>query len=117
MRALRRGGHRFLGRNVRAVEAELDALAREGGDLVVVEVKSGYLSTGPRGEPYRPLDRVTRGAVRRRRAAAARMARRGEGSRVDVVEVAVDPGAAGRPVAIELFKGVEPTASMWPWAR
>ncbi|MFV1960108.1 MAG: YraN family protein [Planctomycetota bacterium] len=68
-RALRRAGYRILGRNLRTPHGEVDLLAREGGALVVVEVKTRRLPAP--GEP--PLRRRVLGASQRdrlRRAAA-----------------------------------------------
>ncbi|MEM1449800.1 MAG: YraN family protein [Planctomycetota bacterium] len=85
-------GWRVVGRNVRAAEGELDLVAFDGAVLVVVEVKTGRVPAGRLGpgDRWRPADRVSWIDVRRRAAAARRMAR-GGAWRVDVVEV-VTPG-------------------------
>ncbi len=47
-RALRRAGYRLLGRNLETPEGEVDLLAREGGVLVVIEVKTRATQGPPR---------------------------------------------------------------------
>lgn len=96
-RELDRHGFTIVGRRVRAGRAEIDVLAREGGRLVAVEVKSGRTFTVPtprgahvdgRSLRWRPALRVDR-AKRERLVRAARELC-GERARVDVVEVLVD---------------------------
>lgn len=48
-RVLRRRGYRILARNVRTPAGEVDLLAEEGGQTVLVEVKSGRLASDPGG--------------------------------------------------------------------
>ncbi|MFW5416738.1 YraN family protein [Nocardiopsis sp. CNT-189] len=86
---LRRTGLRILARNWRCREGEIDILARWGGTLIVVEVKT---RTGLRfGTPLEAVDRSKRRRLRRlarlwreenRRAAPPR-------TRVDVIGVLV----------------------------
>jgi len=88
-RALSAEGWRLLGRNIRAPEAELDIVGRDGDTLVVVEVKTGRMPRGCDWETWRPARRITPLAVERRGRAARRIARGGRW-RVDVVEVVVE---------------------------
>lgn len=88
-RWLRARGARLIGRNVEAEEGELDLLALEGTDLVVVEVKTGWRPTWAREDsPWRPADRLGEDALARRSRAATRFGRRtGRRARVDLIEV------------------------------
>lgn len=78
VRALRRSGYRILARNLRTPAGEVDILAEEGGQTVLVEVKTG---TGPVAAPdaigrlaqrFRPRQRA------RQRAAARWLRRQGD---------------------------------------
>jgi len=81
-RYLRRLGHRLLARNLRHPRAELDIVTKAGAHLVVVEVKTGFTSKRPHSARFGP------DARRRRRLAAAELARRwGLSPRLDLVEV------------------------------
>ena len=93
VRALRRKGHRILGRNVRIAGGELDVVteAPDGVTIVVVEVKAGKVWRG-----HRPADRVDRGKRKqlRRLGNALRRAKRWQHRpmRWDVVAVEGQPG-------------------------
>ena len=100
-RELERRGWRIVARNARPadVRGELDIVAIDGNELVVVEVKSG--SVGARCGPVTPLEVVGPRKRRRLRALAGAWARehrrelRGvRGLRIDVVGLRLDP--AGR---------------------
>jgi len=81
-RHLCRRGHRLLARNLRHPLGELDLVTKEGAKLVVVEVKTGRTGRTPHSARFAPEAR------RRRRLAAADMARRwGLEARLDLVEV------------------------------
>ena len=81
-RHLCRLGHRLLARNLLHPRAELDLVTKEGAHLVVVEVKTGFTSKLPHSA------RFSTEARRRRRLAAAELARRwGLSPRLDLVEV------------------------------
>ncbi|MEE2939191.1 MAG: YraN family protein, partial [Planctomycetota bacterium] len=72
-RWLRARGVRLLGRNLEAPEGELDLLALEGAELVVVEVKAGWCPAwAPEDSPWRPAARLRREPLARRARAAAR---------------------------------------------
>ena len=88
-RWLRARGLRILGRNVAAPEGELDLLAIEGDDVVVVEVKTGWRPAwAPENSRWRPALRLREVSTARRSRAAARLGRRmGRRARVDLVEV------------------------------
>jgi putative endonuclease len=88
-RALTAQGWRLVGRNIRAPEAELDIVGRDGDTLVVVEVKTGRMPRGSDWATWRPARRITPLAIERRGRAARRIARGGRW-RVDVVEVVVE---------------------------
>lgn len=100
-RALRGLGWRVLHRNLRAPEAELDAVCMDGAVTVVVEVKSGRRPRRGWAPGQSPSDRVRPSDVSRRLRAARRLARRRGGGpgpfRVDLVEVEVPRGARRRP--------------------
>lgn len=96
-RELERRGWRILGRRVRSALAEIDILARDGDELVLVEVKTAREEPVPRprgGAPiperWRPGERY--GASSRARAAelARSIAREAGATRVDLVEVHLD---------------------------
>jgi putative endonuclease len=100
-RELERRGWRIVARNARpaAVRGEIDIVALDGRDLVVVEVKAGRV--GAALGPVSPLEMVGPRKRARLRALAAAWARqhRGElprlgGLRIDVVGLRLD--AAGR---------------------
>ena len=100
-RELERRGWRIVERNARPVDVrgELDIVALDGRELVIVEVKAGRLGA-VRG-PVSPLEMVGARKRARLRALAAAWARqhRGElprlsGLRIDVVGLRLD--AAGR---------------------
>ena len=81
-RHLCRRGHRLLARNLRHPCGELDLVTRVGAKLVVVEVKTGGIGWRPHSARFTPEAR------RRRRLAAADIARRwGLEARLDLVEV------------------------------
>ncbi len=92
-RALKDQGWEVLARNWRCPLGEIDIVARDGGDAVVVEVKTRRsVAFGT------PLEAVTRVKLARlRRLAAAWLAaqdRRFDGVRVDVVGVLLPPAGA-----------------------
>jgi len=100
-RELQRRGWRIVGRNARpsGVRGELDIIALDGQELVIVEVKAGRV--GAALGPVSPLEMVgpaKRARLRRLAAAWAREHRnelpRLSGLRIDVVALRVDP--AGR---------------------
>ncbi|MER7006333.1 YraN family protein [Dactylosporangium sp. NPDC000555] len=89
----------LLDRNWRSRSGELDVVARDGADLVFVEVKTR------RGTRYgRPAEAIVPAKVRRLRALAlmwlAANHARGERLRFDVVSVLV-----GRSVAVQHLRG------------
>jgi putative endonuclease len=51
---LKKKGFKILGRNIRLKVGEIDILAEEGGDLVMVEVKTK--TTRSFGKPYEEVD-------------------------------------------------------------
>jgi putative endonuclease len=100
-RELERRGWRIVERNARPAEVrgELDIVALDGGDLVVVEVKAGRV--GATLGPVSPLEMVGPQKRARLRALAAAWARQHRGElprfsalRIDVVGLRID--AAGR---------------------
>ena len=102
---LSRLGYRVLDRNVRFRAGELDIVAREGDDLVFVEVKCR------RSRRFgSPESSITRRRFRRLENAIAeylaREALEPDSYRVDVVSLEVD--GAGRVAHHRLLKGVEP---------
>jgi putative endonuclease len=92
---LRRQGCSILGRNLRISGAEVDILARDGDELVFVEVKSRRSGTYGR-----PEEAVTRARYARLAAAAeAYMAEHRPGDapfRIDVIAIQVDGGGSVR---------------------
>lgn len=104
-RALLDLGWRIRHRNLRAPEGELDLVGTDGEVTVVVEVKTGRRP--PQGwSPARmPRHRFRSEALKRRQRAARRLARDQRGarglSRVDLIEVQVDPGEP-RPRLVHL---------------
>ena len=106
-RALRRAGYRVLARNWRCGIGELDLVARDGDELVFVEVKAK--STDEFGAPGAMLTPRKRRQIAR--AAAAYLAAKKITSapcRFDVVVVALEGGGPGagppRPGAVEILK-------------
>ena len=100
-RELERRGWRMVARNARpkAVRGELDIVALDGSDLVVVEVKAGRV--GAQRGPVSPVEMVGARKRARLRVLASAWARehraelpRGAGLRIDVVGLRLD--AAGR---------------------
>ena len=100
-RELERRGWRIVARNTRPadVRGELDIVALDGPELVVVEVKAGRV--GAAQGPVSPLEMVGPRKQRRLRALAAAWTRqhraelpRVSGLRIDVVGLRLD--AAGR---------------------
>jgi len=100
-RELERRGWRIVARNARpaGVRGELDIVALDGGELVVVEVKAGRL--GAAAGPTSPLEMVGPRKRARLRLLAAAWAREhrpdlppARGLRIDVVGLRLDP--AGR---------------------
>ena len=100
-RALRDLGWRVLHRNLRAPEAELDAVCWDGSTTVVVEVKTGRRPSAGWAPGWRPSERFMPADVARRLRAGRRLARRAGGghgpARVDLVEVQVARHRSGRP--------------------
>ena len=105
-RALRRAGWRLLGRRLATPAAEIDLVARDGDELVCVEVKTGRLPVLPRTRTsvpsrrtelrWRPGGRLDRRRLERQRRAARWLARTlgggcGRRARVDLIEVLVRP--------------------------
>jgi putative endonuclease len=104
-RHLRAAGWVLLGRRLRTAAGEVDLLAREGGELVCVEVKTARSERIPRargvdpararlndrpGERWKPAQ-----AGRLERAARLLAREHGEASaRLDLVEVLLEPGSA-----------------------
>lgn len=88
---LRYKGMEILQRNCRTPKAELDIIARDGGTLVFVEVKTLFRRKWNRKSKFRPLDNLTNSQRRRiRRGALYYMYMLGHPRiryRVDVVEV------------------------------
>lgn len=96
-RELRRRGWRILGRRVRSALAEIDILARDGHELVLVEVKTTREEPIPRPRGAAPVPERWRpglryGAASRARAAelARSVACSAGAARVDLVEVHLD---------------------------
>lgn len=87
-------GMRLVGRNLDAPEAELDVVAVDGPELVVVEVKTGWFPEGR--VKHRPGDHFSDSDSRRRARAASRLAK-GDSlhPRVDLVEILVGRGKSG----------------------
>ncbi|MCH2103043.1 MAG: YraN family protein [Planctomycetes bacterium] len=84
---LQRQGHRLLARNLRHPRGELDLLTRTATHLVVVEVKARGASALP------PVRHFPEEARRRRRLAAAELARRwGLKPRLDLFSIEVSRG-------------------------
>lgn len=100
-RALRDLGWSILHRNLRAPEAELDAVCRDGSTTVIVEVKTGRRPTEGWAPGRRPSERIMPADVARRLRAGRRLARSAGGryglARVDLVEVQVARRRSGRP--------------------
>ncbi|MDF1798016.1 MAG: YraN family protein [Planctomycetota bacterium] len=103
-RALARRGWRLLGRRLATPAAEVDLVALDGPELVVVEVKTGRTglepgafeaATTPR---WRPGHRFRQEDLERTRRAAARIAARTSDRpwRVDLVELVLFPGGRAR---------------------
>jgi Holliday junction resolvase-like predicted endonuclease len=95
----------LLGRRVRTSVGEVDLLAREGGELVCVEVKTSKSERVPRPRGVDPaLARLNdRPGERWQPAQAGRLARaarllareRGAGrARLDLIEVVLEPGSS-----------------------
>lgn len=89
-RMLTRADHRVLARNARLGGVEVDVLARDGGGLVLCEVKTSRsrldLPLGARR--FRPADRVGPARLERLEVAARGLARSsGSAARVDLIEV------------------------------
>lgn len=101
---LRRRGYRIVARNARTRDGELDIVARDGGALVFVEVKT--MREGTLAGPERPVLAVgPRKRLRLRRLARAWLADRGGSGcaevRFDVVGVRLGPGSEPRIEHIE----------------
>jgi putative endonuclease len=101
-RFLTSAGMDLLDRNWRCPHGELDIIARDGSDVVIVEVKTRRsCAFGP------PAEAVTRDKLARlRRLAAAWLAQQElgfEGVRIDVVAIDVGPNGAAR---VEHLRGV-----------
>ena len=93
-RHLQSTGMRLIGRNLEAPEAEIDILAADGADLVVIEVKTGWYPIGRLG--HRPGEHFSHSDLGRRRRAATRMANaEGMHPRVDLVEILAGRGPNG----------------------
>ncbi len=98
--ALRRQGYEIVERNWRCRQGEIDLVARQGSDWVIVEVRTRRSATcGPPEESLTP-------AKQRRllQLAAAYLQQRGLEEvpwRIDVVAVEVD--GAGRPSRVEVI--------------
>ena len=108
---LRRLGWDVLARNARpaGMRGELDIVARDGGELVFVEVKSGR--AGARSGPVSPLEMVGREKRRRLRLLAGAWAAqhreeipRSSGMRIDVIAIRLD--GAGRVCEWDHVRGV-----------
>ena len=93
-RVLRRRGYRILARNVRTPAGEVDLLAEEGGQTVLVEVKSGQQTSDPGGNGGALAGRFGYSQRRRQKAAARWLRRqihfRNTSFRHDLVVVAFD---------------------------
>jgi len=97
-RALRRAGWCILARRWRGPGGEIDLVAREGAQLVLIEVKSAraHALAGATHESqlelrWRPGQRAGARTLERLAYAARRMGARGAPARVDLVEVFVGP--------------------------
>jgi putative endonuclease len=92
---LARKGYQILARRLRSRRGEIDIVAREGGALVFIEVK-----TRRPGRFGRPVDAVGPRKQRRLVALARSFLKRrrlaGERVRFDVVSVEIEPGRAAR---------------------
>ena len=104
---LTRLGYRILARNVRCGRGEIDIVARDGPELVFVEVKCRR--TGRFGSPE---ESITRARYARLAAAVEEYlaSRRGDSTphRIDVVAIEVGPG--GRVTRCNLLRNVEAPA-------
>ncbi|GAA5062873.1 putative endonuclease [Thermocatellispora tengchongensis] len=99
---LQAGGMQVLDRNWRCREGEIDVVARDGGTLVIVEVKtrSGH-SHGS------ALEAVDRGKLARLRALAGRWLSEWQGERFDSVRIdVIGLEKVGRTFAIRHERGV-----------
>jgi putative endonuclease len=100
-RVLARKGYQILARRLRSRRGEIDIVAREGGALVFIEVK-----TRRPGRFGRPVDAVGPRKQRRLVALARSFLKRrrlaGERVRFDVVSVEIEPGRAAR---VEVHRG------------
>lgn len=98
-RYLRARGLTIVGRRVKNPLGEIDVLAREGGTIVCVEVKSGRVTAPPRpkgearqlGMRWRPGLRVDHARLERLHRCARSLAR---DARVDIVEALLDTRAS-----------------------
>ena len=100
-RELSRLGYRVMGTNIRMRMGELDIVAEEGGEMVVVEVRTRTL-----GRMLPPEATVGPSKIRKLvRTGTAYMDRIGwEGPwRIDIAAITVDPG--GKP-ALDVFRDI-----------
>lgn len=103
---LQRLGYRILARNHRTRWGELDLIARHGGVLAFVEVKTRRAS-GAAGTPFEAVDRRKQAQVRRIAAgwlATVSDRPHADQLRFDVIGVTVDAG--GRLLELEHREGV-----------
>lgn len=95
-------GYEIVERNVRFARREVDLVARDGGALVVVEVKLRW--GGRYGTAAEAIDERKLGRLRTALAGIMRDAPRGLTPRIDVVAVDVDESADR--MVVEHFVGV-----------
>lgn len=107
---LRRQGYEIVERNWRCRQGEIDLVARQGGDWVIVEVRTRRGATCGR-----PEESLTPAKQRRLlRLAAAYLQQRGLEDvpwRIDVVAVEVD--RAGRPGRVEVIPAAVCAQGEW----
>lgn len=100
---LEASGMTVLARNMRTPSGEIDIVARDGEDLVFVEVRTRRAIPGLAAESLGPdkLRRMWRCAMEYCESAPASP----ETARIDVVSIDLGPG--GRAAHVEHFRGVE----------
>lgn len=100
---LEAAGLQIVGRNVRVPGGEIDIVARDGDDLVFVEVRTRRALPGAAAESLdeAKLDRMWSCAM----AYCDREQADPETVRIDVVSIDLD--STGRVAAVEHFRGVE----------
>ncbi len=113
-RLLRAKGYVILGRNLRMNHGEIDILARDGLDLVLVEVKTRT------GKLYRPVSGWSPGQRNRLRLCGLEYlsGRRLENIhwRMELVEIVLGPLGSCRSIRHRCAEGTPVTSSMPPWS-